>query len=477
MPNYTDVRAYFYGDQDRLLNLRMRCREESLRPDRLMIHWLDANKPLLWNALQFGEPLPANDPFALLPQRGAEAPFTLNAGITMPMTMNIEESSLVELAASVLKGHWRNASGPHFQALRQCTSQEEAIALMESAYPGTIDQGRARLDNIAKHGHPSWYKWCTSHWGTKWDASDTVWESPVLGGRLHEVRMQTAWSPPLPALAAMCKNYGIYCSCSYIDEGGGFSDYAMISMDGSIEESGQELGRKAHSSAKRAAREALSLLPAAQTIRPPKKEPSQWPQRMALGLPLADEHFEGQSAAPLSAVAARFALNAISPDISSLGLVSALDELALRSIVKPDTLLAYDLPLCHAIASTLWLPGLEWAWRHADDELKTQIATLAMAQAIIHNAPAPAAWAWEHLKPDMRPDLGLPLFAKIPETCVSIGQSDLSARHSLAKHIQAALTDMSRMSDERAHPLKSMLELWELQKDTPTQSSSARPRI
>lgn len=45
------------------------------------------------------------------------------------------------------------------------------------------------LDNEKKFGYASWHPWSCEHWGTKWNAYESI---AVAGG----IQFDTAWSPP-----------------------------------------------------------------------------------------------------------------------------------------------------------------------------------------------------------------------------------------------------------------------------------------
>lgn len=51
----------------------------------------------------------------------------------------------------------------------------------------------------------NWYNWNSSNWGTKWDASDTVLVDETDDAINYS--FSTAWSPPLPVLEAIARQY------------------------------------------------------------------------------------------------------------------------------------------------------------------------------------------------------------------------------------------------------------------------------
>lgn len=78
---------------------------------------------------------------------------------------------------------------------------EECIAESKaefSKFPTLSDMGRQYLSNIKHYGSPNWYDWCCSHWGTKWNASNTNYDEE--NECLH---FNTAWSAPEPIFVAL----------------------------------------------------------------------------------------------------------------------------------------------------------------------------------------------------------------------------------------------------------------------------------
>jgi len=49
------------------------------------------------------------------------------------------------------------------------------------------------LKNVKEYGHKNWYGWCTSNWGTKWNAYGT----PDNRDKNGTIFFQTAWSSPI----------------------------------------------------------------------------------------------------------------------------------------------------------------------------------------------------------------------------------------------------------------------------------------
>jgi hypothetical protein len=88
-------------------------------------------------------------------------------------------------------------------------------------------------ENIKLYGAKDWYSWATTHWGTKWDASNPIIiydnTTPMMpGNRVVKMSFSTAWAPPIPvykALAKLFPNTNIYAT--YNEPGVGFSGWEM----------------------------------------------------------------------------------------------------------------------------------------------------------------------------------------------------------------------------------------------------------
>lgn len=65
-----------------------------------------------------------------------------------------------------------------------------------------IALGKKYVDNQKEHGAPTWYEWSIKNWGTKW----SLQEGNVLVNDC-ELSFDTAWSAPLPIVAALSKKF------------------------------------------------------------------------------------------------------------------------------------------------------------------------------------------------------------------------------------------------------------------------------
>ena len=104
----------------------------------------------------------------------------------------------VDAAATVLKGsfgikekHYLSKEEIAASAERYDKSAEDFLAL-----------GKQYLDNQLSYNAPTWYRWCTRNWGTKWNTDE--------GCKLRDdntLHFETAWSTPLPVLNALSKKF------------------------------------------------------------------------------------------------------------------------------------------------------------------------------------------------------------------------------------------------------------------------------
>ena len=54
---------------------------------------------------------------------------------------------------------------------------------------------KRQMSNTVKYGYKDWYDFCTSEWGTKWDAGQA--DLDILDDNTISLCFDTAWSPPI----------------------------------------------------------------------------------------------------------------------------------------------------------------------------------------------------------------------------------------------------------------------------------------
>jgi hypothetical protein len=106
-------------------------------------------------------------------------------------------------------------------------SEEHSALSLAWLYPIPEDiyQGDLGLEEEKKYGKNTWYHWCIDHWGTKWDATATLVETPP--GFLA-YRFETAWSPPVKWLKKVAADFpSLRFVLQYDEPGMGFAGIAI----------------------------------------------------------------------------------------------------------------------------------------------------------------------------------------------------------------------------------------------------------
>ena len=88
-----------------------------------------------------------------------------------------------------------------------------------------MKDGEHLVNNIQKYGCMTWYEWCSSVWGTKWNACSTY----VEDGEPDTVEFDTAWAPPAGVLEALSKKYpDDTLTCEWHEEGGTYGRFVLL---------------------------------------------------------------------------------------------------------------------------------------------------------------------------------------------------------------------------------------------------------
>ena len=87
------------------------------------------------------------------------------------------------------------------------------------------------IKESTKFGRNNWYDWSCAHWGTKWNACNTL-----LNLEENEVAFDTAWAPPDPIFHKLCEMYpDEEMSLEYTEGGMGFAGI-LTNVNGSVSE-------------------------------------------------------------------------------------------------------------------------------------------------------------------------------------------------------------------------------------------------
>lgn len=82
------------------------------------------------------------------------------------------------------------------------------------------------LENTDPNGGSlNWYNWCSKNWGTKWNSYDGNVTEDGIG-------FNTAWSPPIPVIAALSKQIGKPLRLMYDETGMDFCGEVLANPDG-----------------------------------------------------------------------------------------------------------------------------------------------------------------------------------------------------------------------------------------------------
>lgn len=95
---------------------------------------------------------------------------------------------------------------------------------------GDEENNRLRNETREKHGFESWYDFCVSKWGTKWDVEGDVDDR---SDKTVSISFDSAWSPPVGVYAAMAEE-GYNITAHYYEPGIGFAG-TWSSADGDVE--------------------------------------------------------------------------------------------------------------------------------------------------------------------------------------------------------------------------------------------------
>jgi hypothetical protein len=63
----------------------------------------------------------------------------------------------------------------------------------------TVADGSTNEQLVAKYGYSSWYDYCVSEWGTKWDCGEQGASDIHPDGTMLHTFFDTAWAPPIGA--------------------------------------------------------------------------------------------------------------------------------------------------------------------------------------------------------------------------------------------------------------------------------------
>lgn len=115
------------------------------------------------------------------------------------------------------------------------TSQEQLKEFLRAEDSLYEEMANRYKDNLERFGFPTWYEWAVQHWGTKWGLYEVQPTCADFEYRQISYTLLTAWSPPVPVIQAMSKQFPSLMFClDYFEGGAGF-------MGSCVYENGQEV--------------------------------------------------------------------------------------------------------------------------------------------------------------------------------------------------------------------------------------------
>ena len=170
MPNWVKNLVSFSGDPERIKELKTKLKTKE-------------------NNFDFNQIIPAPQELFEIPAGGRES----------------EAMQLAKLRKEH-KDNWKSTRDFRMIAESKWMSNERT-------WDGWADLGDKYLRNLELYGSTTWYGWCISNWGTKWNACEVSWSGDDY------VEFDTAWSFPEPIFTKLADLYpDILISVNFADE-------------------------------------------------------------------------------------------------------------------------------------------------------------------------------------------------------------------------------------------------------------------
>lgn len=133
-----------------------------------------------------------------------------NKIIPMPETLDIEAGSRTDRGLKFYRAFvevYTLGGTCNMDRLAMIPKESEEIFLRQRA-DIPVDEwelGKTAWNNLQRYGAPTWYEWCTQHWGTKWNSYG--YDEGARGDADCGLRFQTAWSAPHPVLQKLTEQF------------------------------------------------------------------------------------------------------------------------------------------------------------------------------------------------------------------------------------------------------------------------------
>jgi hypothetical protein len=151
---------------------------------------------------------------------GKETDFDLNKIIKMPEELNILDTSDGSLGLFIFYG---------IGDYREFDRKKQWFDNLDEDRKNEIKELADKyISNLGKFGFTTWYKWSIANWGTKWNSYDSVVDG-------NTIVFYTAWSPPLPVIYEMSKQFkDVEIKIIYSDENVSFNTGKITFCNGEV---------------------------------------------------------------------------------------------------------------------------------------------------------------------------------------------------------------------------------------------------
>ena len=125
--------------------------------------------------------------------KSKDTAFDFNKLIPMPEELDIDSGSTEHFSIELYELNEKNPAA----ALKL---YEESSWQKDKTFGQWLRLGEKYISNKKKYGHPTWYGWRCENWGTKWNASEIVWDG-------NNVEFWTAWDTCEPIYRRLAELY------------------------------------------------------------------------------------------------------------------------------------------------------------------------------------------------------------------------------------------------------------------------------
>jgi len=143
------------------------------------------------------------------------------------------EKKLAEIVQELARAQTANESASIFNLIKPIP---QALLDTVAGFRGHGTPEQAELEakeqeNLKTYGYKNWYDFCTTEWGTKWDARNCDSDLPfVINGNVVTIFFDTAWSPPMGIYYAL-EDMGFELEATYVEQGVGYIGHYANGVD------------------------------------------------------------------------------------------------------------------------------------------------------------------------------------------------------------------------------------------------------